>query len=172
MGLLKNWLRKMTKAEDKIEGSLTAGDMSQWLENTNANPRRVDNRKGGWGHICHLKNRFEIEVGVDTGLYWKVDGHMSPSLRVGDEIIFGFNEGDGVCVVVSIKNMSDPPDMFSGTVRWLGYLDDLEKRKITTEHSPQSQIAIMRAKGATTAEIEAATGLTAPGNDHNKENKK
>lgn len=90
----------------------------------NQNPRRYDCRKEYWGHRCTIDNdtKFDITEGPDIGSYWKCDGHLSPCVHPGDEIIQKFQKGDVVLRVVEVENCNDPKDMFFATLKAIGYL--------------------------------------------------
>ncbi len=106
-----------------------AVNASRWQVN-NPSPKRVDARKNVPGHTCFLDSSrvFEIDEGVDAGIYYPCSGHMR-GLSKGDEVIIPFGNGPAVCRVVDLKYLSH--DQYVGTVEGLGYLKDVPPRDVS-----------------------------------------
>ena len=95
---LPNWLKKMAKAEEELPNEVV----------TIGPPRLYDNRKNIRSFTAQINHS-----GGDVDLYdgEKVDGEMTwsfhatdvvPFLNIGDEMIFGFSEDPGICIVTQV----------------------------------------------------------------------
>jgi hypothetical protein len=105
---------------------------------------RHDCRRAGWGHSCNLDNssRVLVEQGRGAGLFYRCNGHLSPKVRVGDQVIVAFGRGPTVCQFTKVSHADDPADMYFGTVKVLGYLADIEATQVTHEVSESAKIAL------------------------------
>lgn len=82
---------------------------------------------GGWGnHISWLNDGVADRVGLDDGTvgqgHRKVYGHKSFKPRLGDLLTCQMQSGRiGIFKFVEIEYLTDPDDMFFGTVEFLEY---------------------------------------------------
>ena len=134
---------------------------SEYVVPTRHDSKRFDCRQNGWGHACHLEREIEP---IENWKFWDVSGHLTPLPRYGDEVIKLMGSGKATLFVFTeIRPARNVRDMFFGKAVCIAYLEDLEKKEITTEYSPESQIAPLKAAGYSDKEIGKATGLTPPG---------
>jgi len=106
----------------------------EWLSGFFSRKRgfRHDCRTNQWGHACNLdpKSRKVVETGRNAGLYYECYGHLFPLVNPGDEVVVMFTSGSPVvCLFVEVRNCDDPEDMFFGTLKVLGYLEDVDAVK-------------------------------------------
>ncbi len=77
-----------------------------------------------WGHRLTINKSYGDEK---TGNLADCDGHVTPSARVGDQVILSMDSGkDAVWVFLEVENTRDPTDMFFAKIGLLGYLEDAE----------------------------------------------
>lgn len=109
-----------------------------------SDPHRYDCTKETWGHTCNIdsKSKFDITDGPknERGTYYKCDGHLHPSVRVGDQVIISFEKGDVILTFVEVTNCRDPRDMYFATIGVLGYIKDVPELEIKDEIRPLTQL--------------------------------
>jgi hypothetical protein len=94
---------------------------------------------GGWGsHVNWLNEGRAKPVGLEDGTLGqgprRVYGHMGKRPNVGDHLTCEMQSGRvGVFVFTEVKYEWDPPDMFFGTVEFMGYAPSLSGAQEATD---------------------------------------
>lgn len=85
----------------------------------------VDFTHQRWGHALHLRET------KDGGHNWRVHGHSSKDLSVGDFVLIADGERTVPYIIKEIKFCKDPTDQFFGSIEFVSGKDprikDLEK---------------------------------------------